>query len=77
MHDWPPAHKILTQLVLQLDMSALQILVLTGLWSEDSIHVGKFLRALGPQLKYLELQLASRMLSMSTVNTFLHVVTGH
>jgi len=66
LHYPEHAYKVLTLLPIQVDISALQTVVLTGLDLRDIASAGIFLRILGPQLKHLELQLTSLpMLSKS------------
>jgi len=63
---WHTAWETLSWLTPQPGIAMIQTVVLTRLELEDFDAAGKFFRALGPQLKYLELQLASTTLSTST-----------
>jgi hypothetical protein len=65
-HSWAAHIETLAWLIQQPDLSALQTIVLTGLGAQDFLPVGKLLQALGPQLKYLELQLPGTRIGMST-----------
>ena len=65
-HDLAAHFEILVWLTQQPDLSALQTIALTGLEAQDFDVVGKLLRALGSQLKYLELQLPGTRIGMST-----------
>ena len=71
LHVWDKNcyYETFSWLTVQPDISALETVVLTGFSPEDFVVVGNFLRVLGPQLKYLELQLTSTVLGMSC---FLH-----
>jgi hypothetical protein len=51
---------------MQPGLLALQNIAMTGLYSEDFVSAGKYLRYLGPQLNYLEMQLPPTPLGMST-----------
>jgi hypothetical protein len=63
---WHSAYETFSWLTLRPDIATIQTVVLTGLHLNDFGAVGQFFRVLGPQLKYLELQLASATLSTST-----------
>jgi hypothetical protein len=65
--EWDDPYEIFTWLTMQPDITALETVVLTRFEPEDFITAGNFLRALGPQLKYLELQLTSTVLGMSSL----------
>jgi hypothetical protein len=66
LHFWAPASETFIWLTMQPGLLALQNIAMTGLYSEDFVSAGKFLRSLGPRLNYLELQLPSTPLGMST-----------
>ncbi|KIM76156.1 hypothetical protein PILCRDRAFT_656109 [Piloderma croceum F 1598] len=59
LHFWAPASapETFIWLTMQPGLLALQNIAMTGLYSEDFVSAGKYLRYLGPQLNYLEMQL--------------------
>ena len=66
LHFWAPASQAFIWLTMQPDLPTLQHIAMTGLYPQDFASAGKFLRYLGRQLIYLELQLPPVPLGMST-----------